>query len=201
VTGAPLGGQAQALVRSLSAFTGVLLDSPLAKLIGDPEACDFLAGNPQEPAPRPYVETLQRWAEPKDKYWYAYKGMDRAAQVAAAAGLSAELGLDFEPDDIMLVRGAHGGLTTSLKVVVDPGDEVVYVSPPWFFYEAIILALGATPVKVRMDSETHDLDLAAIEAAMTSRTRAVLINTPHNPTGRIYPAGTLRGLAAILEEA
>jgi aspartate aminotransferase len=88
-----------------------------------------------------------------------------------------------------------------MQVVVDPGDEVVYVSPPWFFYEAIILAQGATPVKVRMDPETFDLDLAAIEAAITSRTRAVLINTPHNPTGRIYPEETLRGLAGILTEA
>src|SRR5439155_12922482 len=126
-----------------------------------------------------YVQTLQRWAEPKDRSWYAYKGMDPAAQAAAAAGLSEELGLDFEANDIMLVRGAHGGLATSLKVVVDPGDEVVYMSPPWFFYEAIILAVDATPVKVRVDPETFDLDLAAIEAAVTSRTRAVLINTPH----------------------
>jgi aspartate aminotransferase len=167
----------------------------------DPEACNFVAGNPQEIASREYVETLQRWAEPKDKDWYGYKMGHPPAQRAAAQGLQKELGMSFDAEDIILVRGAHSGLGNSLAVILDPGDEVIYVSPPWFFYEAMILGAGGRPVKVKVDPVTFDLDLDAIAAAITERTRMVLINTPHNPTGRIYPAETLRGLARLLEEA
>jgi aspartate aminotransferase len=201
MTDTALAGQAQALLQAQMGFFRLIMDPEIAQVLGDPDVCDFAAGNPQELASAQYVATLQRWAEPKDKTWYAYKGMDPGAQEAAAAGLTRELGMSFEPADIILTRGAHGGITTSLKVVADPGDEVIYISPPWFFYEAIILATGATPVKVRIDADTFDLDLASIEAAITERTRAVLINTPHNPTGRIYPAATLRGLAEILYQA
>lgn len=201
MTDTALAGQAQALLQAQMGFFRLIMDPEIARIFRDPDVCDFAAGNPQELASAQYVATLQRWAEPKDKTWYAYKGMDPGAQEAAAAGLTRELGMSFEPADIMLTRGAHAGITTSLKVVADPGDEVIYISPPWFFYEAIILATGATPVKVRIDADTFDLDLASIEAAITQRTRAVLINTPHNPTGRIYPEATLRGLAEILYQA
>jgi aspartate aminotransferase len=201
VTDTALAAQAHAVLQAQTGFFRLIMDPEIAQVLGDPEVCDFAAGNPQELASAEYVATLQRWAEPKDKTWYAYKGPDPGAQEAAAAGLTRELGMSFEPADIILSRGAHGGLTTSLKVVVDPGDEVIYISPPWFFYEAIILATGATPVKVRVDPDTFDLDLASIRAAITERTRAVVINTPHNPTGRIYPRATLRGLADILQEA
>jgi aspartate aminotransferase len=84
--------------------------------------------------------------------------------------------------------------------LVDPGDEVVYVIPPWFFYEAMIVGVGATPVRVGVQEDTWDLDLPAIEAAVTPRTRAVIINSPHNPTGRIHPPEILEALGRILAE-
>ncbi|MFN2464817.1 MAG: aminotransferase class I/II-fold pyridoxal phosphate-dependent enzyme [Candidatus Dormibacteria bacterium] len=165
---------------------------------GNPDVADFLAGNPQEIAGRPYVETLQKWLEPQDKRWFAYGTPTGPAQEAAAAGLSRELGIDFDPSDILLCRGAHGGLAACLDLVVDPGDEVVYISPPWFFYEGMILSVGAEPVKVKVREGDWDLDVPAIEAAITDRTSAVLINTPHNPTGRVYPPQTLQALADAL---
>ena len=89
----------------------------------------------------------------------------------------------------------------ALHTVVDPGDEVVFISPPWFFYKAMILASGVTPIRVRLAPPAFDLDIDAIVAALGPRTRAVLINTPHNPTGRIYPAAVLKRLADRLAEA
>lgn len=74
------------------------------------------------------------------------------------------------------------------------------MSPPWFFYEAMVLAEGANPVKVQL-TESFDLDLPAIERAITSRTRIVIINTPHNPSGRLLPEEQLRGLADVLERS
>jgi aspartate aminotransferase len=170
-----------------------------AALMGDPDACDFLAGNPEAPALPGYVETLQKWLEPQDRGWFAYGMPDPRAAEAAAAALSEELGLAFDPEDIILTRGAHGAMALAMATVLDPGDEVVFVSPPWFFYEALILGAGATPVRVRANETTWDLDLDAIAAALSPRTRMVLINTPNNPTGRIYPDDTLALLAALLQ--
>src|SRR5262245_9110000 len=97
----------------------------LGPAMADPQACDFLAGNPEVPALPGYVETLQRWLEPRDRRWFAYGGDDGPARTAAAAALSGELGLAFEPDDVLLTRGAHGALALALALVLEPGDEVV----------------------------------------------------------------------------
>src|SRR5262245_22979337 len=167
-------------------------------LSNDPEACDFLAGNPEQAALPGYVETLQKWTVPAHRKWFAYGFADSRARAAAAAALGEELGLVFEPDDILLTRGAHGALALALRMVVDPGDEVVFVAPPWFFYEPMILGAAGTPVRLRVEPTTFDLDVDAIEAALTPRTRVILINTPNNPTGRIYPPATLERLADTL---
>jgi aspartate aminotransferase len=171
----------------------------VAPLMDDPAACDFMAGNPEVPALPGYVETLQKWIEPQHRRWFAYGLPDRTAAQAAATSLSEELDLPFEPDDIVLTRGAHASMALAMAMVLDPGDEVVFVSPPWFFYEALILGANATPVRVRADEATWDLDVDAIAGALSPRTRMVLINTPNNPTGRIYPDETLARLGALLE--
>jgi aspartate aminotransferase len=88
-----------------------------------------------------------------------------------------------------------------IRAICDPGDEVIYPSPTWFFYEGLIRAVGATAVSVKVDMRTFDIDVEAIERAITPRTRAVIVNSPNNPTGRIYPRATLDRLAAALERA
>lgn len=176
-------------------ITGMFEFAPLAS---DPVACDFLAGNPEQPALPGFVETLQKWIEPRDRRWFAYGLRDPRAQTAAAEALSQELSIEFEPDDILLTRGAHGALALAMKLVLDRGDEVVFMSPPWFFYEAIIVGSGGEPVRVRVDETTWDLDVDMIAGALTERTRMVLINTPNQPTGRIYSAKDLKQLASVL---
>ena len=162
---------------------------------------NFMTGDPQEPPPPGLVEVLQRCSVPTTTDWFAYRFSHEPARQAAAASLSAQLGVGFAAEDIFLTRGAGGALALALQTVADPGDEVVFLSPPWFFYEAMILASGATPVRVRLEPPTFDLDVEAIVAALGPRTRAVLINTPHNPSGRIYPAAALQRLADRLAEA
>jgi aspartate aminotransferase len=85
--------------------------------------------------------------------------------------------------------------------VIDPGDEVIYISPPWFHYAPLIVANNGRPVRVNVAAQTFDLDLAAIAQAITPRTRAIIVNSPNNPTGKIYGAETLANLASILREA
>lgn len=167
----------------------------------DPDNADFVAGNPQEMALPGFVEALQRWTVPQDKDWFAYKFNEPYAQAAIAGALRRRREVPFEEDDITLTDGAFTGLLIAIRTVTDPGDEVVYLSPPWFFYGTLIVGGGARPVRVRVDLDTWDLDVDAIAAAITPRTRAIIVNSPNNPTGRIYPPATLARLAEVLTEA
>jgi aspartate aminotransferase len=88
-----------------------------------------------------------------------------------------------------------------MRTLVDPGDEVIFLSPPWFFYEQLILASGGEPVRVKLEPPAFDLAVDGIAAAIGSRTRAVIVNSPHNPSGRIYGADDLQRLADVLADA
>jgi aspartate aminotransferase len=166
-----------------------------------PEACDLLAGNPLELASPAYVAAVQRAVEPDSPAYYRYGPFWRPAVEAVTPALAGRLGLGLVPEDVFLTRGASSGLLLLLRILLDPGDQVLMMSPPWFFYEAMVLAESAEPVKVPLTDDAFDLDLPAIERAITSSTRAVIVNTPHNPSGRIYPEDQLRGLSEILEQA
>ena len=172
-----------------------------ARDLGNPAACDFIAGNPQEMALPEYVAALQRAARPDSPGYYAYGLPRRESIEAVSRALSERLDLWLDPQDVFLTRGAQSGLFLLLRLLLEPGDEVLMMSPPWFFYESMVLAQGAEPVKVALVGEDFDLDLEGIERALTPRTRIVLVNTPHNPSGRIYPESQLRGLAEVLESA
>jgi aspartate aminotransferase len=163
-----------------------------------PGVCDFAFGNPQEPPVPEFAASIQRHAVPQGKDWFAYKRSEPEPRAAVAEGLRAWRGLPFEPEDIALTPGAFGALATAFHALLDPGDEVVFSVPPWFLYEAMLLGRDAVPVKVRVRAEDSDLDLDAMAAAIGPRTRAVIVNSPNNPTGRIYPPETLRALAELL---
>lgn len=163
--------------------------------------CDFTFGNPHQMPPDRYVNTLRDALVPRDDQWFAYKTNVQTAQEAAAQSLGRLLDVPFRTEDIFLTTGGFAAIALALKTVADPGDEVVYSLPPWFLYEPLILEAGLVPVKVKVSTATFDLDLAAIEAAITERTRVVIVNSPNNPTGRIYPPELLLRLADLLEAA
>jgi aspartate aminotransferase len=171
------------------------------RLAGQPDICDFAFGNPHEMPLPGLVEALQRWAVPQNKDWFAYKQSDPESQAIVAASLQTWRGIPFEPVDIAMTTAGFGALAVGLKAVTDPGDEVIFSLPPWFFYETLCVEAGLVPAKVQHDPATFDLDLRAIEAAITPRTRVIIVNTPCNPTGKIYPPATLAELALLLDEA
>ena len=172
-----------------------------ARRQNEPGVANFLFGNPHEMPLPGFVEALRHWSVPQDKDWFAYKFNDPKAQAAVAAVLRERRNVPFDPVDIFLTNGATGGLAITLGAVVDPGDEVVFISPPWFFYEAFIVGAGGVPVRAKIDPTTFDLDVDAIAAAFSPRTRAVIVNSPHNPTGKLYPPETLQRLSAALTAA
>jgi aspartate aminotransferase len=147
------------------------------------------------------VTAIRERAIPHDKNWFAYKTSEQNSQATIAERLSQELDLTFEPEDIALTAGAFAAIMVAFRLVVDAGDEVIYSEPAWFCYEPMLLAANAVPQKVKLLPATFDLDLAAIEAAIGPKTRLVIVNTPHNPTGRIYSRASLEALADLLERA
>lgn len=163
--------------------------------------CDFVFGNPQEMPLPGFVDAIRRHAEPKDKDWFAYKRSESAARGVVAKSLREWRGLPFEPEDIALTPGAFGALEVAFRTLLDPGDEVVISLPPWFLYKPMLLSVDAVPVNVRVRVDDNDLDLEAIASAIGPRTKAVIVNTPNNPTGRIYPPATLTALTELLADA
>jgi aspartate aminotransferase len=185
----------------LTSFLPILTDPQVNSRNDDPESCDFIFGNPQEMPLPGYAETLQRWATPQNKDWFAYKMNEPQSQEVVAESLRQRSGSDYQPEDIFMTTGAFAALAICLTAVVDPGDEVIFLSPPWFFYESLILGAGGVPVRVKVDRQTFDLDLEAIQAAITAKTRAIIVNSPNNPTGRIYSPQILAELTGLLTTA
>jgi aspartate aminotransferase len=176
-------------------------NGPFSRLNLEPDVANFAVGNPQQMPLPDYVAALQRHAEPRNKDWFAYKMSEPESQRTVASTLTARTGMDWDPADVAMTNGGFAALAVALRTVVDPGDEVVFLSPPWFFYELLILAAGGEPVRVRLTPPAFDLDFDRIRQAIGPRTRAVLFNSPHNPSGRVYPAHDLRALAAMLTDA
>ena len=198
---APISQHLEAVEAAASPFIQFLTTSTWSKRIGSPEICDFVAGNPQDMALPEYVEAIRRASVPRNPGWFAYKANEPEARDVAARSLRDRLDIPFEPDDIFLTKGASTALAVALATVLSPGDEVLFMSPPWFFYESMIAFARGAAVRVKIDLETFDLDIPAIAAAITPRTRAVIVNSPNNPTGRIYPSETLARLADVLDAA
>src|SRR3990170_4008849 len=167
----------------------------------DPGIADFTFGNPQEMPLPGLVDALQRRAVPQDKDWFAYKFSEAEPRRIVADSLCRRTGIAFEPEDVAMTAGAFGALGVTIRALCDEGDEVIFLSPPWFFYELMILSSGATPVRVRLSAPDFDLDADAVAAAITPHTRAIIVNSPNNPSGRIYRAAELAALGRVLEEA
>ncbi len=167
----------------------------------DPGICDFTFGNPHEMPLEGLVAALRGRAVPHDTDWFAYKTSETEPQAFVAERLTHELGVAFEPADIALTTGAFAAIMVAFRLVLDAGEEVVFSEPAWFCYEPMLLAADAVPRKVDLLRPAFDLDFDAIDGAIGPKTRLVIVNTPHNPTGRIYGRETLETLAGLLDRA
>jgi aspartate aminotransferase len=168
---------------------------------GQPGMANFAVGNPQEMPLPAYVEALRSHLEPQAPDWFAYKISEPRSQATVARGLTARTGLDWDPADVAMTNGGFAALAVAFRTIIEPGDEVIFLSPPWWFYELLIRAAGGVPIRVRLAPPRFDIDSAAISAAMTPRTRAVLLNSPHNPSGRVYPPADVQRLTSALRAA
>ena len=196
-----VSARASAADTAFAAVKNFYFNSRYGKRRGEPNICDFTFGNPHEMPLDGIVTALRQRAVPQNKDWFAYKTSEEEPQAFLADRLSRELALPFEAPDIALTAGAFAAIMVAFRLVLDAGDEAIISEPAWFCYEPMLLMADAVPRKVKLKPPTFDLDLAAIEAAIGPRTRLIIVNSPHNPTGRIYDAGTLTQLADLLDRA
>jgi aspartate aminotransferase len=196
----PSTRQRDRLRQSVAPFLA-FFNGPFSQLNLEPDVANFAVGNPQEMPLAEYVAALSSHLQPRDKDWFAYKLSEPASQRTVADTLTRRTGMDWDPADVAMTNGGFAALATAMRTLVDPGDEVIFLSPPWFFYEQLILAAGGEPIRVKLEPPAFDLAVDSIAAAIGPRTRAVIVNSPHNPSGRIYPANDLQRLADVLAGA
>jgi aspartate aminotransferase len=189
-----------ALDRSLPFYTWYAR-SPHTVRAGEPGVIDLLFGNPHDMPIPAYVDAIRRHSEPKDPSWYVYMLDHGPATETVARDLTAHTGLAWRPEDVAMTTGGWGAIAIAMRMLTEPGDEVIYYDPPWFFYDILIRGAEASPVTLRLEPPRFSPDPAALAAAITPRTRAVLLNTPHNPTGRILDDAELDAVAEVLREA
>jgi aspartate aminotransferase len=173
----------------------------LKQRVGAANVFDFSLGNPDVPPPAAAAKALRALAdralEPLGLGYCPNAGLP-SVRAALARRISAEQGVALEARHLVLTCGAAGGLVTFLRAVLEPGDEVLCPAPYFVEYGAYAGHFGGVLRTVPSREPDFALDVAALEAAIGPRTRAVIVNSPNNPAGCIYGAATLAALGAAL---
>jgi aspartate aminotransferase len=161
---------------------------------------DFTLGNPDIEPPAAFQRELLELAQNPLPGMHRYMNNAGYAETraAVAAKLSKDSGLKVSAGHVIMTCGAGGALNVVLKTILNPGEEVIILAPFFVEYKFYIDNHGGVPVEVWTNRETFRLDIDAIKGAITSRTRAILICSPNNPTGVIYPEESLRQLGDVL---
>ena len=169
---------------------------------GADKVFDFSIGNPDVPPPAKFSTVLRELVEQEEPGVHGYMANAGFPLVreAIARRLSAEQQVSFTANDLLMTCGAAGGLNVLFKALLDPGDEVMVFAPYFVEYRFYVDNHGGE-VKVVATDADFNLDLKGIEAALSAKTKIVLINSPNNPTGQIYPASDLQALGRLLDEA
>lgn len=156
-------------------------------------------GEPDFDTPANIVAAANRaLAEGKTKY--AKDSGIIELRKAISAKLEKDNGLVYSPDQIVVTTGAKQAVYEALQVLVDPGDEVILPTPCWVSYTEMIKLAGGVPVFVKTTPDTFGLDVTAVKAAVTEKTKAIIINTPNNPTGAVYSPEALKELGQLAVE-
>lgn len=174
----------------------------LARLYGRENVFDFSLGNPSVPAPGEVKEAILDILEQEDSLFvhgYMSNAGYEDVREAVADSLNRRFGTRFHKGNILMTVGAASGLNVILKTILDPGDEVVTFAPYFVEYGSYVRNYDGELRVVPPNTVDFQPDLEEFEKRITGRTKAVIINTPNNPTGVVYSDETLRRIAGILE--
>jgi len=173
----------------------------LRKERGGENVFDFSLGNPEVEPPEAVIAALRRVVAENRPHSHGY--MPNAgfseSRAAIAAGLARRTGIPFTGDDVLMTNGAAGAINIVLKSILDPGDEVILLNPYFPEYRFYVENHGGRVVTAETD-EQFQPDPERIARALTPRTKALILNSPNNPTGAVYGSEVLRQLKAVIRE-
>lgn len=175
----------------------------LAAIYGEEHVFDFSLGNPNVPAPERVKQAILEILEEEEPvalhgYTSSNAGYPEVRE-AIATSLNERFDTHFRGENIVMTVGAAGGLNVALKILLNPGDEVIVFAPYFGEYRSYTANYDGKLVEISPDTETFQPRLEEFEEKITARTKAVIVNTPNNPTGVIYSEDTIRKIAEILE--
>ena len=176
----------------------------LAKIYGAENVFDFSLGNPNVPAPEAVKNSIKKILDTEDTlvlhgYTSSNAGYEDVRE-AVANSLNDRFDTEFSAKNITMTVGAAGGLNVILKAIINPGDEVITFAPYFGEYRSYCSNYDAVLVEVSPDPPYFQPNLNEFKNKITSKTKAVIINTPNNPTGVIYSEETIKNMAKILVE-
>lgn len=175
----------------------------LAGIYGAENVFDFSLGNPNVPAPEAVKKAIFELLEGSDPvvlHGYTNSNSGYAdVREAVAASLNDRFGTSFEGKNIVMTVGAAGGLNVILKSLINPGDEVIVFAPYFGEYRSYTSNYDGVLVEISPDTDTFQPKLDEFEQKITPKTKAVIVNTPNNPTGVVYSEETIQKMAAIME--
>ena len=174
----------------------------LKKEYGAENVFDFSLGNPNLEPPEDFRKRLRDVAlsEGSGMHKYMQNAGYPEARAAVAKELNSVQGVNLSEDEIIMTCGAGGALNVILKTILDPGDEVISPAPFFVEYRFYVDNAGGA-LRVVPTRDDFSLDVDAIRAAINEKTRAILLNSPNNPTGKIYDEASIRMLAEILSQS
>ena len=174
----------------------------LRKQFGAENVYDFSIGNPEVEPPQAVLDSLAAHAATKEKGTHRYMPNAGLEDVRAkvSAWLTRRSGVAVDANQVLMVTGAAAGLNIVLKALLNPDEEVVVLAPYFVEYLAYIGNAGGKPVIVPLTGDDFRLDVEAIGRALTPNTKAIMLNSPHNPTGVVFPQADLEALSALLEQ-
>ncbi len=186
----------KSVIRQLSEFA-----TARGAEIGYENVFDYSLGNPSVPVPREFTEQMIHMLETKDSvalHGYSPSLGIPSVREAIAASLEKRFGLPYRKEHIFMTSGAAGALAHAVRLVTEPGDEVLTFAPFFPEYHPYVDLAGAVLKVVPPETETFQINFEAFEKMMGPRVMAVLINTPNNPSGVVYSAATLRKLSEVM---
>ena len=169
---------------------------------GADKVFDFSLGNPSVPAPdsvREAIIELVNNTDPTVLHGYMSNAGFEDVRQTIAESLNRRFDTKFSAKNLIMTVGAASGLNVILKTVLNPGEEVIVFAPYFLEYGAYVRNYDGVLVEISPDTTTFQPNLAEFEQKITPKTKAVIVNTPHNPTGVVYSEETIRKLSAILE--
>ena len=175
----------------------------LKKKYGADKVFDFSLGNPSVPAPdcvREAIIDLVNSEEPAVLHGYMNNAGFEDVREVIAQSLNRRFGTSFSAKNLIMTVGAASGLNVILKTILNPGEEVIVFAPYFLEYGAYVKNYDGKLIEVSPDTDTFQPNLQELKEKITANTRAVIVNTPHNPTGVVYSEETIRALTSILEE-